>query len=1051
VTGHPITPADDSEGRSGEEQTISRDRLILLSRSPERLEAVLKELPPEHRKALKAYLEQLRQRSEGKGNPKPGEAKGPRIWHRDRARPTFARVYVGDGNSLELVSLHVSVTVEGPRARTVVDHIFHNPHDKQLEGTFEYPLPTGASPSYFAMFLGQARDTLPPLWRGGKTPTLPGQALAPLTPEQFVSHVDTEDWGQLQRARIVPQQRGREAYENIVRGKIDPALLEYAGGNTFQGRVFPIPAKGYNRVVLAYEELLPIATGQQVYRFPLPGRKLKEMTFTLHARKSECQEPTFLPKKASHEEKADFLIYRQTWKDASPEGEVLFTCRPAHPDIQAITGTHNESGGQYLYARLRPAFSIGTQASLTHPGPEVDDARPFASHAIFLLDISQSEGPDRFAVSMQLLRKILETDPDIRHFNILTFNVGSTWVEPAGWLPNTPAGREKAWARLDGLVLEGATDLSCALNQLQAPSFDIKPGTPVNVFLLSDGHITWGEEDVTRLAGRFEKECPFPVRFHCYRTGLGQENTELFQALTRRGGGIFQCYGEAQVEATARAHRSQCLEVQSVRFEGIPTVSDVLIAGRQAALYPGGELILSARVQGMGPLKVILEGTFRGEKVRQEFPLEISYNSSLAPRAWGELAVNSLLALHDPGLDSLVTAYCQEFGIACRVASFLVLENETDYKRLDLYQERNKTLTGDVAEYLQQAWAQRAKPISDRQRFQDLLARVDQATGVLTSKESRVRELLQLLREEDFTYLSSPLLGELLHRKEVGKDYLSAREKDRSQVLPYLAEARRRMDRGDAGGALRALSGVIEEHPRRSDALRLVAYRLLDLEQPAQAANLFQRVLHRRPFEPQSYRDLALSLAQAGMPGLAALYHETVLAGKWPGRFCSALHTITREEYVTLLQDSLNRGGLRKDVAAFFRKRLKDLASQEDRSDLRVTISWNTDATDVDLWVIEPDGTKVYYEKPTSSSGGMLSEDLRQGYGPERYRIAHASRGTYRIVVHSFATNPNLLAGQTHVHVVVTRNAGSANAVTERYTVVLSKQGEEVKVCQVKF
>ena len=95
---------------------------------------------------------------------KPG--KPPQVWHRDGSRPTFARVYVGDGNSLELVSLHVTVTIEGPRARTVVDHVFRNPHDRQLEGTFEYPLPTGASPSYFAMFLGQTRDTMPPRFAG---------------------------------------------------------------------------------------------------------------------------------------------------------------------------------------------------------------------------------------------------------------------------------------------------------------------------------------------------------------------------------------------------------------------------------------------------------------------------------------------------------------------------------------------------------------------------------------------------------------------------------------------------------------------------------------------------------------------------------------------------------------------------------------------------------------------------------------------------------------------------------------------------------------------
>src|SRR3954451_1950652 len=134
----------------------------------------------------------------------------------------MARVYVGDGNALELVSLTVTVTVEGPRARTVVDHVFRNPHDRQLEGTFEYPLPSGASPSYFAMFLGQTRDTVPPRFaRRGEQPPLPADALARLTPAQLVQQVSTADWGTLQQAHIVSKQRALETYEEIVRGQID--------------------------------------------------------------------------------------------------------------------------------------------------------------------------------------------------------------------------------------------------------------------------------------------------------------------------------------------------------------------------------------------------------------------------------------------------------------------------------------------------------------------------------------------------------------------------------------------------------------------------------------------------------------------------------------------------------------------------------------------------------------------------------------------------------------------------------------------------------------
>jgi hypothetical protein len=232
----------------------------------------------------------LRRGSSDHSNPKEKEA--PQVWHADGRRPAFARVYVGGGNSLELVSLQVSVSIEGPRARTLVDHIFRNPHDRQLEGTFEYPLPTGASPSYFAMFLGQTRDTVPQRFAArGEVASLPQVALARLMPAEVVKQISTADWGRLQEGRVVGKEKALETYEEIVRGRIDPALLEYAGGNTFSGRVFPILPKGYNRVLIAYEELLPVVQDHNVYRFPLPDCKLAELQFNLSANTAECKQP----------------------------------------------------------------------------------------------------------------------------------------------------------------------------------------------------------------------------------------------------------------------------------------------------------------------------------------------------------------------------------------------------------------------------------------------------------------------------------------------------------------------------------------------------------------------------------------------------------------------------------------------------------------------------------------------------------------------------------------------------------------------------------------
>src|SRR5262249_7200244 len=147
-----------------------------------------------------------------------------------------------------------------------------------------------------AMFLGQTRDTVPPRFaRRGQQPALPADALAVLTPAELIKHVDTADWGTLQQARVVSKERALETYEDIVRGQIDPALLEYAGGNTFSGRVFPIPPKGYNRVIIAYEELLPVSQASALYRFPLPDCKLTELQYTLNANADECKEPAFKP------------------------------------------------------------------------------------------------------------------------------------------------------------------------------------------------------------------------------------------------------------------------------------------------------------------------------------------------------------------------------------------------------------------------------------------------------------------------------------------------------------------------------------------------------------------------------------------------------------------------------------------------------------------------------------------------------------------------------------------------------------------------------------
>ncbi len=1046
--GRPVRPVRGDESEESRKYLKSLEQAARRapgSVSPDELETARKKLriferggkgsgDDETRAEDKAIAERGGEKDKNKGKQDKGE---PKVWKRDGRRPTFARVYVGDGNALELVSLHVTVTVEGPRARTLVDHVFKNPHDRQLEGTFEYPLPSGASPSYFAMFLGQTRDTVPPRFaRGGDVPPLPADALARLTPDQLVKHVDKEDWGRLQEARVVAADKGLETYEDIVRGNIDPALLEYASGNTFRGRVFPIPRKGYNRVLLAYEELLPVSGARSVYRFPLPDCKLHELQLTLQARTADCKDPAFRPEKAEKTESKFATTYRRSWEKEGSGGDAVFSFAPARPEVQAIAGQQGENGPHYVYARLRPDL-------------KAEKAAAFAKHAVFLLDASLSESPDRFGVSVKLMRKILEADPDLERFNVLTFNVGAAWLDPKGWFENHPKVREKALGLLDGLVLEGATDFAAALETLARPGALLKDGTPVDVFVLSDGQITWGEGDVNTLVSRFEKRCGFPVRVHCYRTGLGAENLDLFEALTRRGGGIFNCFTDADLAAAARAHRQQCWQVNSVSVVDGPRAEDVLVAGRRAAVYPGGEIVVAARVGGTGRARIKLAGPYLGQRMTRTYDIDVSGASELAPRGWGEVAVHSMLALNDPALDTLVTAYCQQFGIGCRVASFLVLENDADFKRLNLETERGRTVPGDLGDFLARMWDELAQPLSPRATLERLLAHSNARTQVMDRGGAAIKDLLSWLSDDDFAVAAASLDGPLTRREDVPPAYRAALTEQRREASPFTTESRRRRTY-DPVGAVRALSSIVEEHPGRGDALRLVGYRLLDLGQAGHAVRLFERVLRQRPFEPHSYRDLAHGLEACGKVGVAAVHYESVLAGTWHNRFGESLKAVVQEEYARMLRTALERKVVKGRLADYFARRRDELDAGRDKADLRVTITWNTDATDVDLWVVEPDGNKCYYGTPKTPSG-ELSQDLRQGYGPERYVAAKAQQGVYRVVVHYFSPNPNLLAGETHVQVVVTRFAGTPREVVERHTVILKKHNEEVEVVRVKF
>ncbi len=112
-------------------------------------------------------------------------------------------------------------------------------------------------------------------------------------------------------------------------------------------------------------------------------------------------------------------------------------------------------------------------------------------------------------------------------------------------------------------------------------------------------------------------------------------------------------------------------------------------------------------------------------------------------------------------------------------------------------------------------------------------------------------------------------------------------------------------------------------------------------------------------------------------------------------------------------------------------------------TDLQVLLSWDTDATDLDLHVTEPSGEECYHGNRKTAAGGVLEVDDTDGYGPEVYLLPRAPLGEYRISVANYDSGR---ATKTEALVEVVLREGSSSERRLEFPVTLTHEGETLEV-----
>jgi Ca-activated chloride channel family protein len=285
--------------------------------------------------------------------------------------------------------------------------------------------------------------------------------------------------------------------------------------------------------------------------------------------------------------------------------------------------------------------------------------------------------------------------------------------------------------------------------------------------------------------------------------------------------------------------------------------------------------------------------------------------------------------------------------------------------------------------------------------------------------------------------------------------YLQQRTQFGSSPAFYLDCADFFLQKNDHPTAIRILTNIAELRLENAPLLRVAAHRLMQLTEHDLAIDLFEKVLQLRPEEPQSHRDLALALEARALANpnsmmahadcrRSAKLLEHVVMGTWDGRF-PEIEVMALEELNDLLAKAKSMPQDKPIIADLDPRLLKLLDL-----DVRIVMTWDADATDIDLWVTEPSGEKCYYQHNRTTIGGLLSNDFTQGYGPEEYCVRNAMKGEYKIQANFYGSRQQSLTGPTTIQATVITHFGRPDEKRQSLTVRLATQKEVVDLGTVK-
>jgi len=455
--------------------------------------------------------------------------------------------------------------------------------------------------------------------------------LFPVPPDAAIDSMTLIVNGKEFAAKLMDADKARKIYEDIVRKKKDPALLEYAGFGLYRTRAFPLEPGKPCKVIVTYKNM------------PKRDNNLVEVWYPLNTEKFSAKAIESVRVRVDVKSASDLTAVYSPTHDLKTQRKgprhviATYEAKNSLPttDFQLYYKAANENVGATLLSWQPKAKADGYFMMLVSPNPRSASDRITPKDVVVVLDHSGSMSGTKLAQAKQALQYVVRNLNKKDRFNIVLYN---DQIEPMFDCLRgvNQQNTQEALDRIDRISATGGTNIDEALTVAMAQCTD--KNRPAYVLFLTDGQPTVGKTKEADILSDVSSANKTKARVFAFGVGYSP-NVRLLDRLAGENHGRSDYVKpnepiETKVSSMYTKIKNPVMTNLTARIEGL-RLKD-MYPRKLGDLFDGDQIVLVGRYdaadagklpgqkKGRGSSTLVIHGRYQGKERAFEYPVMVN-------------------------------------------------------------------------------------------------------------------------------------------------------------------------------------------------------------------------------------------------------------------------------------------------------------------------------------------------------------------------------------------------------------------------------------------